>query len=1134
MRLLLFICAVFSWMVTQGQQYENLVSKKVNLADTVRFSEKPVLSRKFQVTTDTGTVLPSDLYELSISEGYIVLKNPELLQAEWLMIRYLPLPDILTQDSGLDPDIVLQQDEDNKPIPIGRVRQSTSSNPFSGLDVSGSITRGLRVGNNQNSVVDSELDLRITGKVSEKVQLRASIQDANVPTQQNGYSQRLDEFDQIFIELFGADWLLRGGDLDLVQDDFYFNRFSKRLQGIAGSYTWESDRRYNAQAAGALVRGIFNISRFTGQEGNQGPYKLTGANGELFILIVSGSERVFVNGVPVQRGENEEYIIDYNAGEIRFNPTFPITSEMRISVEYQYSQRNFTRYVAYGRGGATEKKWGVTSFVYAESDAKNQPLQQELTTEQAEILSDAGDDLSRAVAPSARPVDFTENRILYRREIVDGVARFVFSQDPQEELFSVRFTEVGPNQGDYILADAQAIENIYEYVPPINGVQQGNFAPVVQLFAPTSLYVAGVKSYYKPSDKSQVNMEISASDSDRNRFSDLDDNDNQGLAAKVVGSYDLLPKSEKKALIASADLDYIQENYRNVERTYNIEFNRDWNLNMPTGDQTFTRLGLNYSSDTLVDVRYEFQNLRFRESYQGNRHFTQGTFNVSGFRGNFRASALNAEGENLSSLFNRGRLDAVKGFAKKYYVGTRVNYEDNRQRNKATDEFTALSQKFQSYDFYTGVGDSLAVFTEVGYRYRVNDSLRGNNLVRVNNSHNYYVNARPIASDNSDLRVYANYRRLNNENDSIPDEVSINGRIIYQQKLFDRKVLLNTTYETLSGTIAQQDFTFLEVEPGQGNFTWIDYNGDGVQDLNEFEEAPFQDQATFARILLPNQIFLPTHQNKFSQQITLNPISWSSEDGFKKVLSKFWNQTAYLIDRKVQRRGVNFDLNPFNEGDRTQLGLNQNFRNTFFFNRGKQRYTTSYTYLDSQVKNLQSIGSISNTLTQHQFRFVHKVKESYLLNLDAETSINETRSENFDNRNFLIESQLLRPQAGYLFGKSARVDLFYIYQNKENEVNEPASLVQQNLGVSWSFNDEQKYAINGEIKYVFNDFTGNSLSPVGFQILEGLQPGRNLTWSLLVQKKITDYLDLNLSYQGRDSETAETVHTGSVQLRAYF
>jgi hypothetical protein len=66
-------------------------------------------------------------------------------------------------------------------------------------------------------------------------------------------------------------------------------------------------------------------SSFTGIEGNQGPYKLKGQNGELYVLVISGSERVYVNGILLKRGENNEYTIDYNAGEIVFTPLFTIT-----------------------------------------------------------------------------------------------------------------------------------------------------------------------------------------------------------------------------------------------------------------------------------------------------------------------------------------------------------------------------------------------------------------------------------------------------------------------------------------------------------------------------------------------------------------------------------------------------------------------------------------------------------------------------------------------------------------------------------------------------------------------------------------------------------------------------------------
>ena len=102
----------------------------------------------------------------------------------------------------------------------------------------------------------------------------------------------------------------------------------------------------------------------TGKEGNQGPYKLKGNNGELFVLVVSGSERVYVNGVLLERGENNDYTIDYNAGEIVFTSLFTITSEMRINVEYQYSERNYNRLVTYAGATTENKSWSFGGYIY--------------------------------------------------------------------------------------------------------------------------------------------------------------------------------------------------------------------------------------------------------------------------------------------------------------------------------------------------------------------------------------------------------------------------------------------------------------------------------------------------------------------------------------------------------------------------------------------------------------------------------------------------------------------------------------------------------------------------------------------------------------------------------------------------
>jgi len=96
------------------------------------------------------------------------------------------------------------------------------------------------------------------------------------------------------------------------------------------------------------------------------------------------------------------------------------------------------------------------------------------------------------------------------------------------------------------------------------------------------------------------------------------------------------------------------------------------------------------------------------------------------------------------------------------------------------------------------------------------------------------------------------------------------------------------------------------------------------------------------------------------------------------------------------------------------------------------------------------------------------------------------------------------------------------------------SLAQNNYGLSFTYNNAQKIALTGEFNFFQNEFEGNANTPVAYQMMEGLQPGKNFTWSLLAQKKLTKFLDLNLNYFGRKTETSKVIHTGTIQLKAYF
>lgn len=1139
--------------IQSGGSASNYKEKKVALRDTVVLDSAGINPTRFVILDKAGNTPNPFSYRIDFKKGVILFSEELQQQHDSLTIRYLQYPEFLTREYfALDPKIIVENT--GQIDRLYALDESTNKNtftPFEGLNTSGSISRGITIGNNQNAVVNSELDLQITGKLSEKVSIRASIQDANIPEQESGYSQSLNEFDQIFIELFGENWNIRAGDIDLQNSNSYFGRFTKKVQGISlgGTFNNEDGSKISAFASGALVRGVFAKSEFTGQEGNQGPYKLVGPNGELYILVVSGSERVYVNGLLLKRGENEDYVIDYNAGELKFNPTYPITGNMRISVEYQYTDRSYTRFIGYGGGNYTSENLDLGVYVYSENDAKNQPLQQSLTEEQVAILKAAGDNRDLMVAPSAVPDTYAENKILYKKEIINGQEVFVFSSNPEDELFSVRFTLVGQNNGDYVISDTNAISRIFEYVAPVNGVQQGNYAPVIRLNAPIKLQVGGVNGSFHPSEKTQVDFEVAGSQNDLNLFSDIDDGNNDGFAGRLAFKQRLLTTADTLKIEGFGSVDFVQTDFRTIERLYNIEFNRDWNLLDPLGNQSFVISGVAVAHPKIGGGRYEFQNLNYSENFNGTRHVLGSEIKLNKLRLQTYGSVLNSKADSISSKFFRLNNTTAYSF-EKAWAGGKVAVEDNRIKDVLRDSISPISQKFAAFEVFSGVGDSTKVFVEAGYQFRVNDSVRNNRLQKVNASNTYYLKSRLINTENTQLSAFANYRTLKYEpaqdtgfdpNDTLPvtinqreTERSLNSRIIYNQNLLDGGVRWNTVLESNNGVIPQQEYTYVKTEPGQGVYTWIDYNNNGIQELEEFEVAQFQDQAEYIRVLLPNQVFLKIRQNKFSQILTLNPQRWSNKEGFKKVLSHFYNQTSYLLDRKVKRKSDGFNLNPFKDGGDDQLGLTLNFRNALFFNRGKQHFTTSYTFIASSSDNLLAVGLQRNKAKNHQVNFNHKFWESWLLNLKGTVGNSENLSENFANRNYRLDTYELNPKISYLLSQQTRFDVFYKYANQDNQLGHMEQLYQQTIGLSFAYTNAEKISLNGEFNYIDNQFEGSPFSPVAYQMLEGLQPGTNFTWRLLFQKRITKYLDANLSYFGRKSETTKTVHTGSIQLRAYF
>ena len=1138
--ILLILSFGHSWSQEVSSLYR---TKKLAVKDSIQIDSVSINPSNFSVSNFKNEIISPSLYTIDFENALLTLDAP--MQTDSIKVTYLSYPRFLTKTyQELDEGIIVNSTGNLQNL--YKLSQPSSKRvmvPFDGLASSGSISRGVTIGNNQNSVLNSELDLQISGKLNDKVTLRASIQDSNIPLQESGYSQQLDEFDQVFIEVFSERWGIRAGDIDLKDSQSYFSQFSKRVQGLSLTTNFKNDdSEFTAFAAGALVRGQFSTSQFVGQEGNQGPYKLKGPNNELYVLVVSGSETVYVNGIPLKRGATEDYIIDYNAGEVIFNATYPITSEMRITVDYQYSERNYSRFIGYAGSRYKNEKWKLGVSVYNENDLKNQPLQQSLNSEQVGILSNAGDDPALMIAPSAIPEVYNENRILYKKSTTNGVDIFEFSNNPDDELFLVNFTAVGSQQGNYRIKSSNAISNIYEYIAPILGVKQGDFEPIVQLVAPVKLQVAVVNGAYKPNEKTAVEFEFAASNNDLNLYSSLDNENDTGVAGQLSIKHQFLKTVKNWILDVNSDIDYVQEDFRNIEGLYNPEFNRDWNIEAPLGNQIFSNLGdqvfaitgAQFSHPDKGELTYQFQHLNYKNSYEGSRQVFFTKLNLTRFQIYSNSSFLETDGLNSTSFFYRSE-NRLKYSYNKGWSGVEFSAEHNEKKTGEFNQLDPISQKFKTYEVFTGIGDSTKVFVKLGYMHRINDSLQNNRLTKVNTSDTYYLDSKWIQTQKTNLSLYANYRVFKSTNASSTLQKSLNSRLQYSQKIANNGIHWNALFETNSGRLPQQDFTYVEVEPGQGSFVWFDYNENGIQELEEFEIAQFQDQATYIRVLLPNQVYIRTHQNKLSQSLTLNPIQWAnSPQASKRFWSHFYNQTSFLIDRKDRNNSSSIRLNPFHSTPENRLALQSNFRNQLFYNRGKQHYTISYSYLESKSRNTLSFGYVEQENFSHQLNFLHKIKGQWLISLQTNLDKNFSVSENFSSKNYQLKESLLNPKLSYLLDENKRFDVYYQYQNKTNSIGDLERLTQEKYGVSFTLTQNQKAAITGEFNYFSNEFSGNSNTPVAYQMMEGLQPGTNFTWSLVAQKKLTKFLDLNLNYFGRKSETSRIIHTGTVQLKAYF
>ena len=1131
-----------------SQNLSNVRTKYINIYnDTIKIDSLSLIPNS-EIIINDNSVVSKNHYSINYPDALLILSDSIYFLTKQLKITYRVFPVNFQEES-----YYRKKEKTIITGPVLAVPKSVSTNlnpnffTDNHLNKQGSISRGITIGNNQDAVINSNLNIQLTGKLNDKVNILAAISDENIPIQPDGNSQQIQEFDKIFIQLYNEKTKLIAGDFMISKPEGYFLNLNKKAQGGLFSTNISSkkskDIKITSTVSGAFSKGKYCRKSFQGQEGNQGPYKLTGCENEQFIIVLAGSERVYINGKLKSRGQEYDYTINYNTGEIIFTSNQPINKDSRIAVEFEYSEQSYSRYMLYTANTIKTKKGKIWINAFSEQDSKTQPLNQDLTNEQKEILNKSGDNIENAFAENIDSVGFNSDFVLYEKTdtLVSTVnyTIYKYSTNPQKAFYQIGFSYVGENKGNYIQTQTSANGKVFKWIAPIDNVPQGNYEPIRLLVSPKKIQLFNFGGNLKINEKTRTFFEVAFSNYDINTFSDKDASDNVGYGLKVNAEQKLFAKdTSRNALYTNISYQLLDENFTTPEKFRSVEFDRDWNLHSDLqGNEHLAEIDLNYRHKNNVYTNYGFSYLERTSMYEGYKNRLNISLYKSGYNFGFNSSILNTSSNQYNTQFIRYLANLSKSF-QKISLGLENEYENN-QWTQQSDSLYLTSFRFSSYKMYVQNSDSTINKYFASYTLRDDYLPYNNNLSHSSKAEDFSIGFGLLKNPNSILRAKVNYRLLNIIDTSIinqADEKTLTGRIDYSFKLFKGTISSFTFYEAGSGLEPKREYSYVKVANGQGIYSWTDYNSNNVAELDEFEIAKFQDEANYIRIYTPSNEYIKSYSNEFSQIFNIRPSSiWRSKNDLRKILSLFSNNFAYSIKQKSTNDDLKKSLNPFyvDNNSKSVINLNQNFRNTFSFNSLKSKLGIDYIYQNNHNNILLSNGLDERRKELNSLRIRWNIFSGFTILNSTEKGTKTYISQYFSSKNYFISNTLNEVKFQYQPGFVAKAELNYSYNCKDNqEATEKAIIHKVGTEINYSFKSKANLLLQGN--YFNIAYNSEINTSVAYEMLEGLKPGNNGTWSVIFQQKIAKNIEFNLNYTGRISENIKAIHTGSMQVRAFF
>ena len=1077
---------------------------------------------------------------------------------------------------------------------------------FGNITYNGSFGRSITFGNSQDAVVTSNLNLQISGYLADSIEISAAITDNNIPIQPDGTTADLNEFDKIFLQFKKKGWALTMGDIDLRQNQNYFLNFYKRMQGASFETTNPISKGLtnHTMVSAAIAKGKFTRNIFQGLEGNQGPYKLQGANNELYFIVLAGTEKVYIDGQLLQRGEDKDYVINYNTAEITFTANRMVTQDARIQVEFEYADRNYLNVNLYLADEATiSNKLKLRMALFSNSDSRNSPINQSLTPDQTKFLNRLGDSVNRAFYPIAGIDTFAAGKILYRKvdttyQDAAGVtvhdSAYVFSTDPSNTLYSLSFANVGPGYGNYVPNLNGVNGNIFLWVAPVNGQMQGSYEAAQFLVTPKTQRVMTVGADYTINKNTTLSGELATSNYDVNTLSNKDKSNDDGYATKwqfrnvlplgrstapssgspLTNDHSPLagpsipsspsnspftthnsqltgPPTHGLLLTTNLGYEHVQSNFKPLERLRPVEFTRDWGLalNVSPADEKIYNAGLQLTDKKLNTLRYDIARYERGDGFTGMRHIITHRQQVFGWQLNDQLSYTSSDSTNFRGSYLRPSIDISKKFTslKNYLLGAAWSMERNAERDKTQDTVTATSYAFQTWQAWLKSPEKDPNHWGASFTTRQNAYPYGKSLIIGDRSKTFNLYADFAKNVHRQFHINATYRNLQIITARLTNQTADNsllGRAEYLANEWKGLLRGNLLYEVGTGQEQKKNFTYLEVPAGTGQYTWIDVNNDGIQQLTEFVLAQFQDQAKYIRVYTPSNEYIKANYNTFNYSFTINPrvlINPTTGSTMGKLLARVILQSSMQLTQKQQARGF-VQLNPFKSplDDTSLITRTIILVNTFSFNRTDPHWGIDISNTRNGTKTLLTYGYEARQLTEWMARGRLNISRIIVFNATLRQGTNQLNNSgsNFDSSNYHLRQFSLEPNLTFTHGANFRIGMGYKISYKTNDPGYGGQKYTSGAyNMDFKYNILQSTSIQSkftysDIVYKMKDGAASTTSSVSYVMLEGLLPGKNYLWNIDLTKKLGSNLEFSLQYEGRKAGQTNIVHTGRAALRA--